>query len=37
MKDKTGGVAMREFFELKRKMDSFLVDGNIEHKNLDRA
>ena len=31
MKDKTGGVAIKEFFGLKPKMYSFLVDNN-EHK-----
>ena len=31
MKDKTGGVAIKEFVGLKPKMYSFLVDNN-EHK-----
>ena len=31
-KDKTGGVAMKEFVGLKPKMYSFLVDDNSEHK-----
>ena len=33
MKDETGGVAIEEFFELKLKMYSFLVD-NSEHKKV---
>ena len=32
MKDETGGVAMKEFVELKPKMYSYLVDDNSEHK-----
>ena len=32
MKDETAGVAIEEFFELKPKMYSYLVDGNREHK-----
>ena len=33
MKDETGGVAVEEFFELKPKIYSLLVDDNSEHKN----
>ena len=32
MKNETAGVAIEEFFELKPKMYSYLVDGNREHK-----
>ena len=32
MRDETGGVAIKEFVELKLKMHSFLVDDNSEHK-----
>ena len=32
IKDKTGGVAIKEFVGLKPKMYSFLVDDNSEHK-----
>ena len=32
MKDKTAGVAIEEFFRLKPKMYSYLVDDNSEHK-----
>ena len=32
MQDETGGVAVKEFVELKLKMHSFLVDDNSEHK-----
>ena len=32
MKDETGGVAIKEFFRLKPKMNSSLVDDNSEHK-----
>ena len=32
MKDETGGVAIEDFFALKAKMYSFLVDDNSEHK-----
>ena len=32
MKDKTAGVAIKEFVGLKPKMYSFLVDDNSEHK-----
>ena len=32
MKDETGGVAIEEFFGLKPKIYSFLVDDNSEHK-----
>ena len=32
MKDETAGVAIEEFFELKPKMYSYLVDGNREDK-----
>ena len=32
MKDKTGGVASVEFFGLKPKIYSLLVDDNSEHK-----
>ena len=32
MRDETGGVAIKEFVELKPKMYSFLVDDNSEHK-----
>ena len=32
MKDKTGGVANKEFVGLKTKIYSFLVDDNNEHK-----
>ena len=32
MKDKTGGVAIEEFFGLKPKIYSLLVDDNSEHK-----
>ena len=31
-KDKTTGVAIKEFAVLKAKMYSYLVDGNTEHK-----
>ena len=33
MKDETGGVAINEFFGVKPKMYSFLVDDSNEHKN----
>ena len=32
MKDETAGVAIEEFVRLKRKMYSYLVDDNSEHK-----
>ena len=32
MKDKTGGVAIKEFFGLKPKMYSLLFDGSSEHE-----
>ena len=32
MRDETGGVAIKEFVELKPKMYSFLVDDNSEYK-----
>ena len=32
IKDETAGVAIEEFFELKPKMYSYLVDGNREQK-----
>ena len=32
MKDETGGVAIEEFFGLKPKIYSLLVDDNSEHK-----
>ena len=32
MKNKNGGVAIQEFFELKAKMCSFLVNYNTKHK-----
>ena len=32
MKDETAGVAIEEFIQLKRKMYSYLVDDNSEHK-----
>ena len=32
MKDEIAGVAIEEFFGLKPKMYSYLVDDNIEHK-----
>ena len=32
MKDETGGATIKEFVELKPKMDSFLVDVSSEHK-----
>ena len=32
MKDEAGGVAIKEFIELKPKMYSFLVDDTSEHK-----
>ena len=32
MKDETAGVAIEEFFQLKPKMYSYLVDGYREHK-----
>ena len=32
MKDETGGVAIKEFFWLKPKVYSFLVNNNGEHK-----
>ena len=34
MKDENGGAAIEEFFGLKAKMFSFLVDGNSEHKKV---
>ena len=33
MKDETAGVAIKEFFGLKPKMYSYLVDDNSKHKN----
>ena len=32
MKDETAGVTIKQFFELKPKMYSYLVDDNIDHK-----
>ena len=32
VKEKIGGVAIKEFFELKPKIYSFLVDGSSEYK-----
>ena len=36
IKDKTGGVPIKEFVGLKPKMYSFLVDNNSEHKKRKR-
>ena len=33
MKDETAGVTIKQFFGLKSKMYSYLVDDNSEHKN----
>ena len=34
MQDETGGVAVKEFVELKLKMHSFLVDDNSEQQKV---